>query len=129
MSQGRAILYLEDHPDTQKATVGLLTACGYEVHAVGTIREAREALVKRPFDLLLSDLELPDGTGWKLMVTLPRAAMIPAIALSSRHEDSDILLSRIVGFFAHLVKPVSPPELLKTIDNCLKPKVPLDHAA
>jgi DNA-binding response OmpR family regulator len=73
------------------------------------------AAAGRRFDLLLSDLRLPDGNGWDLLRRLKEAGWRPkhAIAISGWGSETDLAESKSAGFQAHLIKPLAP-EVLKT---------------
>ncbi|MEI8196766.1 MAG: response regulator, partial [Phycisphaerae bacterium] len=82
---------------------------------------------QQDFDLMLSDLGLPDGTGLDLLREMRAHGLaLPAIALSGYGQDVDIQQSRAVGFFAHLTKPVSISKLQQTmakfIEDCSRPE-------
>jgi CheY-like chemotaxis protein len=86
----------------------LLRSKGYEVGTAGTVDEALEAINRGGFDVLLSDLGLPDGTGCDLMRKVAEQGhQIKGIALSGYGTAEDISRSLEAGFLAHLVKPVS----------------------
>ncbi len=63
------------------------------------------------FDLLLSDVELPDGSGLELMRELAARGDLPAIAMSGFGSDEDLELSRDAGFLDHLTKPIDLNQL------------------
>jgi len=103
----RRILIVEDHLQTRQALAGLLAKRGHEVVAARTIHEAQDFAACFPFELVLSDLELPDGSGHELMVELRRLRPdCRGIALSGYGMESDIQRSREAGFDIHLTKPV-----------------------
>ena len=78
------------------------------VETAGDVATALELAGRHPFDLLISDLGLPDGSGHDLMRELrSRGHTFPGIALSGYGQEEDILRSREAGFAAHLTKPVS----------------------
>jgi CheY-like chemotaxis protein len=65
---GLSILVVEDHPDTRRALEMFLQLLGHQTKLAADIKEALEmAAAGRRFDLLLSDLRLPDGNGWDLL--------------------------------------------------------------
>jgi CheY-like chemotaxis protein len=109
------ILVVEDHADSRRMLELFLHALGYKVESARNIQEAFDLLVARGkrFDLLLSDMRLPDGDGWDLMRRLEEAGCRPAqaIALSGWGSSDDIIKSRKAGFQAHLVKPAAPQAL------------------
>jgi CheY-like chemotaxis protein len=94
----------------------LLQLDGHEVEIAGDIVSATEALAANQFDLLISDLGLPDGSGLDLLRRLRRrGSRIPAIALSGYGQEQDIQRSHDAGFTAHLTKPANPDHLRQTI--------------
>ena len=110
------ILLVEDHGDTANIMKRLLEADGHSVEMAGDVAMAMALASKLPFDLLLSDLGLPDGSGMDLMRALRAKGMvITAIALSGYGHKEDIRLSKDAGFAAHLVKPISLKRLRDVI--------------
>lgn len=102
------ILVIEDHEPTRTTLAQLLGRRGYEVGAAGTCTEALELAGKERFDMVLSDLGLPDGDGHSLIGQLRHrlGPALPAIALSGYGTLQDVERSRQAGFAAHLTKPV-----------------------
>jgi CheY-like chemotaxis protein len=120
---GTRVLLVEDHGDTAQTMVTVLEMAGYEVATAGDVATALDILDKQPFDLLISDLGLPDRSGLDLMRELrTRGSALPGIALSGYGMESDMEQSRAAGFLAHLVKPVEPARLLEAMQKAL-PKV------
>ena len=116
------ILLVEDHGDTAVMMQCLLVTQGHEVETAGDVSTAVTLAESRPFDLLVSDLGLPDGSGVDLMRTLrQRGHALPGVALSGFGQDEDIRRSREAGFAAHLTKPASPERLLEVIDDVAGP--------
>jgi signal transduction histidine kinase/CheY-like chemotaxis protein len=104
------VLLVEDHPDTARMMGRLLRGCGCDVRTAESVQEAVSAAEAGPFDLLISDLGLPDGTGLDLPARLRQdhpAYRFVAIALSGYGMEDDLRRSREAGFAAHLTKPVS----------------------
>ena len=115
-AQPLRILLVEDHGDTARMMRQLLTMDGHDVKVAGDVATALEEAGKGSFDLLLSDLGLPDGCGMDLMTTLrARGCTMPGIALSGYGREADICRSREAGFVAHLTKPTSPDLLAEAI--------------
>lgn len=110
------ILLVEDHADTAKVLSRLLKREGYSVHTSGTVADAVAAATHQTFDLLISDLGLPDATGYQLMAQLSSLYNLKGIALSGYGMDSDIRESTSAGFSAHLTKPVDLSQLIATIE-------------
>jgi signal transduction histidine kinase/DNA-binding response OmpR family regulator len=100
------LLIVEDHADTQHSQTRQLERRGYEVRAVDGIGTAIEASHGFPFDVLISDMGLPDGTGIDLIQRLSGHRRISAIALSGFGMEDDVRRSKEAGFAEHLTKPV-----------------------
>jgi CheY-like chemotaxis protein len=113
------ILLVEDHGDTARAMSRVLCSFGWRVRTADTVAAALRSAESEPFDLLLCDVGLPDGSGLDLMRQLLRRAGRPvkAIAMSGYGMEHDIQQSHAAGFTAHLVKPVDIRELRKTIQQ------------
>ena len=109
------LLVVEDHESTLQVLVRLLTRAGYQVTDAKTVTEARTAAATKPFDLVISDLGLPDGTGIELMKSLRAQYGLKGVALSGYGMEEDIHRSHAAGFVAHLVKPIDVAELRRTI--------------
>jgi two-component system CheB/CheR fusion protein len=116
------ILLVEDHDDTARVMRRLLLAEGHAVESAGDIATALKLVDgESAFDLLLSDLGLPDGSGLDLIRTLRSKGLhLPAIALSGYGHDKDIQQSKAAGFVTHLTKPVSLPKLAEAIAKAIK---------
>jgi signal transduction histidine kinase/CheY-like chemotaxis protein len=108
------ILLVEDHEDTADAMADLLSARGHQVTVARSLAEARAAAAEAGetgFDLLVSDLGLPDGSGNELMREVSARYGLRGIALSGYGMEEDLRKSRQAGFERHLIKPVSPQAL------------------
>ncbi|HVS70716.1 MAG TPA: PAS domain-containing protein [Phycisphaerae bacterium] len=116
--EGKAlrILLVDDHADTLRVTERLLGRLGMQVSKAATMREAVAAAEAAAFDLLISDIGLPDGSGLELLGRVRRVQPgLPAIALSGFGMDADVERSAAAGFRSHLTKPVEPEELERAI--------------
>ena len=100
------LLLVEDHEDTNRSLTRLLRRRGYEVHPAFDVRSALDLSTAMRFDVLVSDIGLPDGSGTELLKMLRSKGQIFGIALSGYGMEEDIRRSRDVGFSHHLVKPV-----------------------
>src|SRR4051812_49095584 len=98
------LLLVEDHPATAQALKMYLETQRYLVEVVGDVASALEAATARAFDLLICDLNLPDGTGWDLMKKLSSKQPVRAIAFTASGADEDMAQSERVGFLKHVVK-------------------------
>ncbi len=111
------VLMVEDHEDTRRVLRRLLERWGHRVQTAGSVAEARAILGTETFDLLLSDLGLPDGTGLEVVATLRAQSDIPAIAMSGYGMEADLARARTAGFTEHLVKPVAAERLREVLDR------------
>jgi DNA-binding response OmpR family regulator len=112
------ILLVEDHTDTRSVLSSLLGRSGYRIIAAKKAEEAKELLRRMRFDILLSDLGLPDGDG--LDVAREAKAVqqhIRAIALTARGSENDVRLGREAGFDDYLTKPFDLHELRSALDK------------
>jgi CheY-like chemotaxis protein len=105
------VLLVEDHRDTAEQLTRLLTRAGHEVRCAASVKEALERGQGGGFDILISDLGLPDGSGYDLMRELARPQHIPGIALSGFGMKEDVENSIAAGFSRHFTKPVDWHEL------------------
>jgi signal transduction histidine kinase len=103
--QPMRILLVEDHEDTNRSLTSLLRRRGYHVQSALTFQSALELSAKEQFDVLISDLGLPDGNGIDLIQELTSKPPL-GIALTGFGMEQDIRRSREVGFQHHLVKPI-----------------------
>jgi signal transduction histidine kinase len=114
------ILLVDDHVDSVRPMQLFLEATGYQVTIAHSVLTALEAARLEDFDLLVSDIGLPDGTGEDLIRQLQdKGPKLPSIALSGYGTDQDVESSRAAGFQVHLTKPVLPQHLRTTIDSLL----------
>jgi PAS domain S-box-containing protein len=103
------ILLVEDNKDTLRYLATVLRRRRHDVVAADSLAAARAAIEEEsevPFDLLISDIELPDGNGLELMREVKAGARIPGIAMSGFGAEEDLRQSREAGFFDHLTKPI-----------------------
>ena len=114
------ILLVDDHLDTVRWMQLFLEAIGYLVSTAESVNAALRIADQQKFDLLVSDIALPDGKGEDLLLELrEKGHNFPSIALSGYGTEEDIARSRAAGFQVHLVKPVSPQHLHASIDQLL----------
>ena len=118
---GLRVLLLEDHVDTRQIMTRLLGTFGCDVTAVGTVREAMALGETGNYDLLVSDIGLPDGSGIDVMRHFrQRRQDIKGIALSGFGQPDDLRRSREAGFETHLIKPVNLRALESVIQKVTK---------
>ena len=111
------ILLVEDHDDTRAVMQRLLTRWGHTVTLAASVAQARAALAGSTFDLLLSDVGLPDGTGHEVIAALREKSAAPAVAMSGYGMEADIRRVLDAGFAEHLVKPVAAGRLRELLTH------------
>jgi DNA-binding response OmpR family regulator len=112
--RGRLLL-VEDHEPTRTGLRLILESRNFNVKCAATVAEAWSLAGDHSFDLLISDIGLPDGDGYLLMRELRDRHSIKGIALTGFGLDDDIKLSEEAGFSAHIVKPFTA----KCLDEAL----------
>jgi len=97
---------VDDHEDTNRAMSRLLGGLGYDVRTADSVAAALSAAEQGSFDLLISDIGLPDGSGLELMKQLRarNGGRVKGIALSGFGMEEDVQRSREAGFREHLTK-------------------------
>ena len=113
------LLLVEDHESTLQVLSRLLGRAGHQVVTAATLSAALAAAAEGTFDLVISDLGLPDGTGNELMEILRARYGLRGIALSGYGMEEDVVRSRQAGFAAHLTKPVDFRQLQRALREVL----------
>ena len=99
------ILLVEDNGDTLRALSRLLRSAGFVVQTAECVSDAIAKLSKEPFNLLISDIGLPDGSGLEIMRYARDKFGLRGIAISGYGTDEDVIESKAAGFSHHLAKP------------------------
>lgn len=111
------LLLIEDNLDARAALEIIIDMAGFEVVAAGSVEEGLHHARQIRFDVLLSDVALPDGSGHELMKELKAAGDAPyAIAMSGYGAKKDVAESLAAGFSHHLIKPFE----LAALENLLE---------
>lgn len=115
------ILYVEDDPVLGKGLTVHLQASGHDVVWETTIAKAREAEATNPFEVLLLDVNLPDGSGLDFCHELrKRGSKLPVIVLTARSDDDSLVTGFECGANDYMKKPFSNRELVTRIQYHLK---------
>jgi signal transduction histidine kinase len=114
--EGLRLLLVEDHDDTRVVLARLLRRRGYDVEVARDAQEARSLSDQKTFDLLVSDIALPDATGCELLKELSAKNGLRGIAMSGFGSDVDLAQSKEAGFLEHLVKPIDT----RTLDAAIQ---------
>ena len=118
------VFVVEDHPGTARAVEGFLRGADFEVQVAMDVTSALELADRIKFDVLLCDLNLPDGTGWDLLARLCEKGPVRAIAFSAFDEPEHVARSEAAGFLEHFVKGSPAEDLVATIRKAVAAPVP-----
>jgi len=118
--QSVKILLVDDHADTLVSLGRLLTRRGHLVTTAATCAEGVKLALTETFDIIISDLGLPDRSGNELIREIRLKSDIPAIALSGYGMENDLSVSKSAGFNKHLTKPVHVALLQDYIEELLR---------
>ena len=119
---GRRILVVDDHLDTCTGMKMMLERRGYRVTTAQTADQAVEKAQQEEFDLVISDIGLPDRSGYELMRELSAMKGLRGIALSGFGMENDVSRARAAGFSEHLTKPINFDRLEESIQSLLEPE-------
>ncbi len=114
------ILLVEDNADSLSALSMSLSLLGYEVRSANSLRTALAAAEHEGYDLIVSDLELGDGTGLDLLASLGPRRSVPAIVLTGYGTEEDRKMCLEAGFEMHMVKPVQSRQLSEAIRSVIR---------
>ena len=115
----RRVLLVDDHYDTCLGMKRMLERRGYQITIAHSAEQAVEKVRTQEFDLLISDIGLPDRSGYELMREVRLNKRLPGIALSGFGSEQDVNQAREAGFAEHLTKPINFERLEKTIQSLL----------
>jgi CheY-like chemotaxis protein len=115
------VLLVEDHRDTAELLRAVLGGQGAGVRVAASLAEALATLGEAEFDVLVSDIGMPDGNGYELVERLrerERAAgrePLPAVAVTAFASEEDRERALAAGFYDYAAKPVEPAVLIDTV--------------
>ena len=110
---------MEDHQDTAQVLSRLLERAGHNIKHAASVEQAENLATNYKFDLVISDVGLPDESGLDLMNRLREEYGLSGIALSGFGMDEDCAASEAAGFAEHLTKPVDLEQLRNTIERLI----------
>jgi CheY-like chemotaxis protein len=113
------ILIVDDHRDTLTAMADLLEIFGHAPRTADSVAAALKAAEGERFDVVISDIGLPDGSGLDLMRQLLDRYPVRGIALSGFGMEEDLQRSREAGFVEHLTKPINLAQLERALARAL----------
>ena len=115
------VLLLEDEPAVAQVVDSYLRRDGYETTLCGTVKDALAALRKSRPEMMILDVELPDGSGLDILrETASTGERVPAIVLTARGEESDRIVGLELGADDYITKPFSPRELMARVHALLR---------
>lgn len=114
----KQILVVEDDPVIGRTLTMSLPYRGYQVHVAGTIREGRRQFESGSFDLVLLDVQLPDGTGFDLCQGIrARDEWIPILMVTARTDEPSAVMALSIGADDYIRKPFGLDELTARMDR------------
>jgi CheY-like chemotaxis protein len=116
----KRVLLVEDHADTAFALAKYLELSGFSVSLAQSVNQALQLLESTPFDLVLSDIGLPDASGCDLMLQVEKRWHLKGIAMSGYGTKQDIQRSLASGFSEHIVKPLKMPHVIDSLHRLLE---------
>ncbi|MEJ7578010.1 MAG: CHASE3 domain-containing protein [Pyrinomonadaceae bacterium] len=119
------VLLVEDASDTLEMLHTVFTQRGYRVTACESAEEALRVAARSSFDIIVSDIGLPNMSGYELIKKLRllpglSASAVPAIALTGYARERDVEAALSAGFEAHIPKPVDPSKLVLRVEELLR---------
>src|SRR5512142_780383 len=121
-----SILFVEDDTTIAMGVEYSLKQDGFQVNLAYRLEEARDVLKRQPFDLVLLDLGLPDGSGYALCREIRAAGNTPIIILSARDEEASIVLGLDLGADEYVTKPFRLRELISRMKAVLRRHGPVE---
>jgi len=118
----RSVLVVDDVPDVTEMIGLFLKHAGYEVATADSAPAALRLANERAFDVIISDIGMPEMNGYELADALRHLSAyqdIPMIAVTGYTEYDDRGRSLQAGFNAHLTKPIDPTQLLNLLNELL----------
>jgi len=117
------ILIVDDDPYFLRVLSRILTGENFQVKTAEGAVEAAQLLQQNAFDLVISDLRLPDGDGLSILQEIRRSGSeMPVVILTAYGEVDSYLEAMNAGATEYLNKPVKSEELLAVVRSCLRPR-------
>jgi two-component system phosphate regulon response regulator PhoB len=116
-----AILAIEDDWTVRTVLEHTLSSAGHDVDVAPAISDARKLLADGNYDMVLLDLNLPDGNGLDLLRDIRKdvGSAVPVLVLSGLRQEEAVVRGLELGADDYVTKPFSPPELLARVSRCL----------
>lgn len=114
------ILLVEDDPNISNTISYYLQLNGFTIQTTKTVEEGIEKIKNNNYELMLLDINLPDGTGYELYKRMRDIQKIPTIFLTALDEEKDIVKGFDLGADDYITKPFHARELLSRIKNVMR---------
>ena len=125
MSARQTILIVDDEPDIRELLEITLGRMKLETRSARDVKEAREWLARESFDLCLTDMRLPDGTGLELVQFIQQRYPQVPVAMITAFGSLDTAINALkAGAFDFLTKPVDLPRLRELVGTALRMPAP-----
>ncbi len=112
------VLVVDDDPAIRDSLRRILTAQQYEVDTAGTAEEALMALPEKPFDVVLTDLQMPGMDGLTLLDEIKRRSPETPVVMITAHAMTDVVIQALRrGVSDFVTKPYKPDELLIIVER------------
>lgn len=121
-----AILFVEDDATIAMGVEYSLKQDGFQISLAYKLDEARDLLKRNPYDLVLLDLGLPDGSGYELCKEIRAAGDTPIIILSARDEETSVVLGLDLGADDYLTKPFRLREMISRMNAVIRRRGPVE---
>jgi len=130
MSQRQKVLIVDDEPDIRELLEITLGRMKLDTRGARNVKEAREWLGREAFDLCLTDMRLPDGTGLELVQYIQqRHAQVPVAMITAFGSVDTAINALKAGAFDFLSKPVDLARLRELVSSALRLQSPGDKPA
>ena len=118
---GHSILVVDDEPSIAAALELIFGEKGYKVKVALSAAAALALIQSRPFDLVFTDLRLPDSDGIELLTRVKAAAPETQVILMTAHGSMEITIEAIKrGAFYYVEKPLTPDQALTLAERALQ---------
>lgn len=115
------VLVVDDEPDIRELVEIVLGRMGLHISSAANLDEARQRLREQTFDLCITDMRLPDGTGIELVHEIQQRCPYTPVAVITAYGNAEVAVESLkAGAFDFVAKPVDVPALRKLVDSALK---------
>jgi hypothetical protein len=116
------VLLVDDAEDSREVAAVILREAGAILEATASAREALEAFERATFDVIVSDIAMPETDGYDLLQMLQTKGrpMPPVVALTAYGRGEDRASALRAGFATHITKPIRPEELIASVARILR---------